>query len=440
MIWPFTSLFGVEPWVIRIPAVLAWFAAVIMNWYMASKLFESPKAGHYAALVIGSVPIMQGGFHTVTPDAPMMLFASISYFCIWRAVTQQSARYWLIAGGMVGATLLAKYPGVLLPALLFIALLLNKDGRQSLQSLWPWLAVLLAVLLFMPVVIWNYQNDWISFAFQFNHGVKAERGASLYNLFAYVVQQMAILLPWTWIAMVIAVYQARHYVQDRFAYVLLVTGFVFPLVFFGMAGLTVIGGANWPVMAYIPGAILLGGMLASWGNTVTARRIKISLVVFTVLLSIVLTTMMRYTLELRQAGLSFIPGSQVDNTYDWPKLAAAVQTVYRFERQQGACAVMANWHYVAAELSFEFKDMDIVIPDPVSTVHQYIIWKKQGYDKLPPCVYVREIDAKHKSATTTLAIEGYGNWKIHSYAERTTPAGTHTYGIYTRLSSESVKH
>jgi hypothetical protein len=48
--------------------------------------------------------------------------------------------------------------------------LLSAHGLRILRTPWPWLAVLLALLMVSPVLVWNAQQDWVSFRYQGQHG------------------------------------------------------------------------------------------------------------------------------------------------------------------------------------------------------------------------------------------------------------------------------
>jgi hypothetical protein len=76
---------------------------------------------------------------------------------------------WLALGLLLGLAGLSKYTAVL-PALAVIVTLLAGRGLRVLLTLGPWLAVLVALLLISPVLIWNAQNEWISFVYQLKHG------------------------------------------------------------------------------------------------------------------------------------------------------------------------------------------------------------------------------------------------------------------------------
>ena len=72
-------------------------------------------------------------------------------------------------GLVLGLAGLSKYTAIF-AALAVAACLLAAHGLRLLRSPWPWVAVALAVVVVSPVAIWNYQNGWISFVYQTQHG------------------------------------------------------------------------------------------------------------------------------------------------------------------------------------------------------------------------------------------------------------------------------
>jgi hypothetical protein len=70
----------------------------------------------------------------------------------------------LMSGVAVGLAMLSKYTSVFLwfGALLFI--LLRK--RSWLRSASLYFALVISILVFLPVLVWNFRNDFVSFAFQ----------------------------------------------------------------------------------------------------------------------------------------------------------------------------------------------------------------------------------------------------------------------------------
>ena len=142
----FTSIFGDHPWVIRLPAVLAWLAIIVSVYVITRDAFPKHWITPWlAVLVATSVPLYQVGFHVITPDSPYLLFTAISYWTLYLALTRDP-RWWLATGVFGGLSLLSKYIAVLFPAAVFIALILSAKGRQNLLTPWPWLAIAVAVL------------------------------------------------------------------------------------------------------------------------------------------------------------------------------------------------------------------------------------------------------------------------------------------------------
>lgn len=433
MIRAFTTLSGSEPWAVRLPSVLAWFVALVVVGRLAASAFESRRAGTLAMLVFASAPIFQVGFHIVTPDAPLLLFVALAYYFLWLAFTRGHGRYWLAAGACVGGALLGKYTGVLLPLAIFVALLADARARRWLATPWPWLAGTLALAMFLPVVLWNYHNDWISFRFQFGHGVQAGRGFSLQNLLVYMGSQMGVLLPWTWIAMVIAAVRSRRQFADKAAHTLFASGFAVPLVFFGIAGLTFPGGANWPAMAYVPGSILLGGMLARWLESPAWRRTGVALVITAVAVSMALVNLLRYPLGAIQRGITFLPdNTQITHTYGWPELGAALREVRSAHGLPAACHVMTDYHLLSAVVAYQLRDGRIALPLPQHRVKQYGIW--DAVDQVSPgnvCMVVQE-GSGEEGLPAVIGIPDYGKWSRVRIVHIPAPERTRWYGLYIR--------
>lgn len=118
--------------------------------------------------------------------------------------------WWAGAGLCAGLALLSKYTAILTigGAFLFLAWDgLSRRGaagsdranRSWLLRPGPYLAVVLAILVFSPVIIWNATHDWTSFAFQ------GERAAGLRFRPLGPLEVLGggalFVLPWFWVAM-----------------------------------------------------------------------------------------------------------------------------------------------------------------------------------------------------------------------------------------------
>jgi len=126
-------------------------------------------------IAFATLPGIASGLIT-TPDTVLGLTWALALHEAQAALTQDRRR-WLSAGLAVGVGLLGKYTMALIGPVLLWAIL-RRDPR-ALASPWPWLGGLLALAVFLPHLLWNAQNDWLSLRFQFGHGFATETGELL---------------------------------------------------------------------------------------------------------------------------------------------------------------------------------------------------------------------------------------------------------------------
>ncbi len=76
--------------------------------------------------------------------------------------------YWVWLGVALGLAGLSKYTGIFL-ALGVAIVLLPQYGAALFKSSGFWLAAVISAFMILPVLIWNAQHDWVSFAYQMGH-------------------------------------------------------------------------------------------------------------------------------------------------------------------------------------------------------------------------------------------------------------------------------
>jgi dolichol-phosphate mannosyltransferase len=76
------------------------------------------------------------------------------------------SRSWYAVGIVMGLGLLSKYTIALLGGSCLLYMLIASDGRSWFKRKEPYLAIAIAMAIFSPVIIWNAQNNWVSFEFQ----------------------------------------------------------------------------------------------------------------------------------------------------------------------------------------------------------------------------------------------------------------------------------
>lgn len=138
---------------------------------------------------------LQGAVNFVaTPDVPSTLFWTLALWAAAEAVVRTRPGWWLAVGLFAGAGLASKYTNAWLGIGLVLFLLGSAEGRAQLKRWQLWAGGLLALLVFSPVLWWNYQHDWQSFLFQGARvvGVEAEFGELVVE---FIVSQAAAMGP-----------------------------------------------------------------------------------------------------------------------------------------------------------------------------------------------------------------------------------------------------
>lgn len=97
------------------------------------------------------------------PDTPLSLFWLLAFLMFFKYLKRQQNKHLLMAGLLIGLAILSKYTGAFL-WFGFLLYILCFDRRQF-RNPHLYLAMLITALCCLPIVIWNAQNDFISFRF-----------------------------------------------------------------------------------------------------------------------------------------------------------------------------------------------------------------------------------------------------------------------------------
>jgi 4-amino-4-deoxy-L-arabinose transferase-like glycosyltransferase len=125
----------------------------------ADRLFPGRDAGLTAAVLLNATLAMGAGAVVMTPDTPLLLFWTATLWAAARIAAGGPSAWWIAAGAFAGLAALSKYTAAFLPLGLGLYILIASPGWLRRRE--PWMGGLVAALLFVPVVIWNAQHDWI---------------------------------------------------------------------------------------------------------------------------------------------------------------------------------------------------------------------------------------------------------------------------------------
>lgn len=165
---------------IRLAAVVA---GTVNTWlmYCIGKQLRDELAGWYAALLYTASVygfVIAGVF--ILPDAPQSVFGLATVLMLLKAfngeINSLAKRRFLLASMLMGLALLSKYTSAFLWLGMMLYILVYQ--RKWLQTAAFYLANLITALLFLPVLVWNAQHNFVSFLY---HGRRVDPVSNAVN-------------------------------------------------------------------------------------------------------------------------------------------------------------------------------------------------------------------------------------------------------------------
>jgi 4-amino-4-deoxy-L-arabinose transferase-like glycosyltransferase len=157
---------GDTPFGIRFAAILVSLLGPLVLWRTAAVLF-GPMAARRAVWIALAMPLLAVGGVVITPDTPSVLFWGLAGWALAELYASRRASWWLAVGLFAGLGLLSKYSNLFVGASILLWLVFVPANRRWFGCWQLWAGGAIAGLLALPVVLWNLQHDWASFAKQF---------------------------------------------------------------------------------------------------------------------------------------------------------------------------------------------------------------------------------------------------------------------------------
>jgi dolichol-phosphate mannosyltransferase len=178
-----TAVFGQSQFGIRVGALCCAALASAFIYRLTRNLFGEASA--LAALVLAQVlPFFFLSGLLMTPDAPLTAAWAASLYYLERALVAERSTAWWGVGLALGAGAISKYSiGLLIPVTLAF-MLWDNQARRWWRRWEPYVAALLALAVFSPVILWNAQHEWASFAFQTSRRLAEAPRFALHKLVA----------------------------------------------------------------------------------------------------------------------------------------------------------------------------------------------------------------------------------------------------------------
>jgi len=369
-----TLLFGKSEIGVRIGGLAL---VVVSTWLINAlgRLWFSRRAGLCAALLFQVIPAYFIYGLIITPDTPLICFWLLTMYLVSIAVLKNRPSLWYWAGAALGCAMLSKYTAFFLVPSALLFLLADREHRKWLLRKEPYLAFFLSLTIFSPVILWNYQHQWVSFAFQFSRrllgeeykGVAFDRELLISHAQHPFLESLGIQVGVffvTYLAVLLLSFAVALYftIKDRGSRWKFSLSFSSPfLVFFAVYCIGSKVNANWPLPGYL--ALLIAAYTCyRYLQFKSGRKLRIVLrkmLVFSLCGSPVLYVLALFHVTL---VLPFVP---VNNSFTgWRELAKNLErekATIETEKDKTTFIFGMDRYNITSELTFYMQDSNDVI-------------------------------------------------------------------------------
>jgi 4-amino-4-deoxy-L-arabinose transferase-like glycosyltransferase len=246
-----TTIFGDTLFGVRFAGILGMLVTQLLLADIATRVTRDVRAIVLAVLLPEATVYYGLLTAKVAPDIAVIPFSVAMMWSLVRLSESNNPRWWLAAGLFGGLSLLSKFTVVIFaPAI--IAFVLVPDWRMRwMRSPYPYAAVLIALVAFSPVLIWNMQHDWASFRFQLVRAT-ATHEISLRTVGDYIGLQFGlvgfVVLPVVLSGLILTA--RRGYLCREPVAILLATAVLVPFLYFLWKSLSLRVGDTWPMFMW----------------------------------------------------------------------------------------------------------------------------------------------------------------------------------------------
>lgn len=367
-----TNFLGHHDSVIRFTALAFGMASLFMMYRLTMLLFGEVQVALLSSVLLSVTPFFILASTFFTTDSLLLFFWIVTGFHFIRAIQSEAMKNWAWAGFFFGLGCLSKYSMLFfLLALLPVGMIRN--GKRHLTGILTFLFI--GAIMCTPVVIWNYQHDWVTFrhvsALSFQGGSGFSISASLRYLSEYIGGLLLINSPF----LLYILFRSKAVFRDfspegkrvRRILIWLLVPVAGTVAVFFMISVFKRTEVNWGAMSYVSLPIIM-----AW---VTHQSLSYPTSIRLAALTLFCTVGLLFPAALDKLGLSTLLPLQIDSMKrmaGWEQLSQHVGTIAR-QYPQPPLIVTDSYH-VASEIAFYGGFERILCINSGRRMNQFDIW------------------------------------------------------------------
>ncbi len=338
LIYIFTKIFGNNLFGVRIVALLCFNVAAIYL-YRLIKEFYNTKIAFYSNLLFNLVPIFFVGSIITIPDAPLGMFWMMYIFYFYKFVITKDSWLLYFCGLISGLAFLSKYNAIFLLISTIIIFLTDKDLSKYFLKKDFYLFGFIILSVISPVLFWNITHNFVSFKYQFFHGLGKENFISLSLFLQNFIFQSLYLSPLLFIFLWYFIFKLllnKKDLKEKILFYFAVPGIIlFNIISFKNKILP-----HWPAISYIT---LIPFLITKTKKISVYFLSLISALIFTIA-----------TIVISISGIVSIPekykdADTPDKLYGWE---IAAKELYKLLQIYPETIILTNKYYSSGQMRF----------------------------------------------------------------------------------------
>lgn len=260
---------------LTLTSIVAFFLGRTLAADRGGTAIQAERAGFMAGFLILIIPIYAAFSIYISTDPPVIFFWTLSLYLLYRAYTKGTYLSWGFAGIAIGFSLMSKFLAFFMLPAAFLFMLISKEDRKWFGCWQMYTAAGTCLLVVGPFIVWNMQNGWPTFMFNFVYR-QEENGFQPVHALEYIGGQMLALSPVIFVCILVSLWHAVkkwRTARDRASLFIALTSIV-PLLYFLYVGFRRQVGLHWPTPGWVGGVILWACYMSmDWADSKFAGRI-----------------------------------------------------------------------------------------------------------------------------------------------------------------------
>ncbi len=249
---------------------------LLTSWliYGIGSTLYNPRIGFWSALIYLTLPGVTVSSAIMSTDPPLLFCWALALYAFVRGVNNWHIKWWILAGLAAGFGMLSKYSMLFFLPSVVLFFLLTPKNTVYFYSIKFWIAVIIALLVYLPNFLWNFDNDFVSYMHTQDNANITGPALHVDKLLEFFAAQFGVFGPILFGSLLALFYFSRKMWKKENDALLLY--FILPLLIaILLISLLSRAHANWAAPVYIAATVLVTSRLIHVAN---AGLLKLSLI------------------------------------------------------------------------------------------------------------------------------------------------------------------